>query len=150
MAHMIPIGLAVAGAAMSAGGTILGAKAEASSLRSEADQLDTQAGQFRASSQRQAMEERRQAGLAGSRALAIGAAQGGASDPTVMNLLAALEGEGSYRAAAALFEGEERARSNEVEANARRKEAKNVKRAGLISAASTILSSGSSLAQKYG
>lgn len=150
MAQALPIALAIAGSAMSAGGTILGANSQAGALKSEASQLDAQAGIFRASSQRQAMEERRQAGLAGSRALTLAAAQGGASDPTVMNIIANLSGEGEYRALTALYDGEEKARSNEVEANNRRKEAKNVKRAGYISAASTILQAGSTMASKYG
>lgn len=150
MAHAIPIALAVGGAALSAGGTILGANAEAKSLKGEANQLEQQAGQTRAASQRQAMEERRQSRFLQSRALAVGAATGGASDPTVVNAIAGLEGEGEYRALVRLYEGEEEGRGMEVEAKNRRKEAKNVKRAGYISAASQILKSGASMFERYG
>lgn len=151
MAEALPIALAVAGTAMSAGGTILGAKNEASALTSEADQLDAQAGVYRASSQREAMEQRRQATLTGSRALTLAAASGGgASDPTVMNILANISGEGEYRALTALYDGEEKARSNEFEAGTRRKEAKNTKTAGYIKAGSTILSAGATMADRYG
>jgi hypothetical protein len=94
MAQAIPIALAVGATALQAGGTIIGANAEAKSLRSEAAQLDAMAGQDRASSQREAVEQRRQARLLQSRALAVGAATGGAMDPTVVNTIADLEGEG--------------------------------------------------------
>lgn len=151
MAHAIPIGLAVAGAALSAGGSIISANSEAKELRREAVQLETNAGLERASSQRRAMEERRQAGLAASRGLAVAAASGGGvDDPTIVNLLAGIEGEGEYRALTALYEGEESARGMEAEAAARRRGAKSTKTAGLIKAGSTILSAGSSLYGRYG
>lgn len=151
MAQAIPIGLAVAGSALSAGSTILGANSEAKQLRSEAEQIDIQAGKERASSQRASIEERRQAAKVSSRALALAAASGaGASDPSVINNIAEIEGEGEYRALTALYNGEETARGQEFEADNRRKEAKNVKKAALVKAAGTILSTGSSLFGKYG
>lgn len=151
MAQAIPLGLAVAGTAMSAGGSILAANAEAKELRKEAEQLDAQAGLERATSQRSAIEERRQARLASSRGLAVAAASGGSvDDPSVLNALAGIEGEGEYRALSALYSGEETARGMEGEADARRRGAKSVKTAGYMKAASTILSSGGSLAGKYG
>lgn len=143
--------LLVAGTAVKAGGTILSANSQAKALRKEAQQLDIQAGAERATSQRSAMEERRQARLTASTALARAAASGaGASDPTVINLIAGLEGEGEFRALTQLYNGEEEARGLEAQARARRKEAKNAKRAGYIGAASTILSAGSTMADRFG
>ena len=140
-----------AGTAVSAGGTILGAKSEAKALRSEARQLDAKAGLERASSQRAAIEERRQAGLASSRTLALAAASGaGASDPTVINMMADLAGEGEYRALTALYQGEEEARGLESQAAMRRKEAKATKTAGYLKAAGTILNAGSSMYDRFG
>lgn len=150
MAQAIPIALMAASTAISAGGTILGSNAEAKQLRGESDQLIEMAGQDRASSQREAAEQRRQARLLQSRALAVGAATGGASDPTVVNILANLEGEGEYRALTALYEGEEAARSKEMQARARRREAKNTKRAGLINAGSQVLQAASTMYSRYG
>ena len=151
MAQAIPIGLAVAGTALSAGGTILGANAEARELRKEAAQLDIRAGLERASSHRQAIDERRQARLAASRGLAVAAASGGgADDPTVVNELAKIEGEGEFRALSALYSGEESARGTESEADAKRRAAKSTKKAGLIGAAGSVLSAGSSLYGRYG
>jgi len=140
--------LAVGGSLVSAGGTILGARSEAKALKKEAAQLEVQAGTERAISQRSAMEERRQARLVASRGVAVAAASGGGvDDPTVVNLLADIEGEGEYRALTALYNGEEEARGLEGQAKARRKEAKNVKRASYFKAASTILSSASGMAK---
>ena len=143
--------LAFAGPALKAGGTILGASSQAKTLKKEAAGLDRQAGLERASSQREAIEERRQSRLVQSRGLAVAAASGaGADDPTVVNLLANLEGEGEYRALTALYEGNERAIGMEDQARARRKEAKNIKTAGIINAASTMLGAGSSMYDRYG
>lgn len=143
--------LAFAGSAAKAGGTILGAANEARSLKKQAQGLDRQAGLERASSQREAIEERRQSRLVQSRGLAVAAASGGgADDPTVVNLIANLEGEGEYRALTSLYEGNERAIGMEDEARARRKEAKNIKTASYISAASTMLGAGSSMYDRYG
>ncbi len=150
MAQAIPIALAVGGAALQAGGTISASNAQAGQLRSQADQLDAAAVTDRASSHRAAVEQSRQARLLQSRALAVAASQGGGSDPTVVNILANLTGEGEFRALTALYEGEESARSKEVQAIARRKEAKNVKKAGLISAAGQVVSAGSTMFQRYG
>lgn len=73
---------------------------------------DRQAGVVIAASQRTAAEERRQADLIASRALAVAAASGGGvSDPTVVDILARTRGEGAFRAQVALYEGEERARA---------------------------------------
>lgn len=143
--------LQIAGSLISAGGTILGANSQAKQLRGEAAQLEVQAGQERASSQRQAIEERRQGRIASSRALAIAAASGGgADDPSVINAIANIEGEGEYRALTALYEGNSSGDDLVRQAAARRTEAKNVKRAALFKAAGTIIGAGSSLADRYG
>lgn len=72
-----------------------------------------------AASQRQALEEKRQAGLVASRALAVASASGaGVSDPTMVNLLAKNRGEGVYRANVALYEAAERSRQMRLAAAA--------------------------------
>lgn len=78
----------------------------------EARQQEQNAGQEQAAAQRKAEIERRNARLVASRALAVAGASGaGASDPTVINAIADLEGEGAYRAGLAIYEGEDRARA---------------------------------------
>ena len=147
MAHAI----LVAATAATAAGSILGAGSESKALRGEAAQLDYNAGQRRASSQRQAIDERRDADLAGSRALALAAASGGgADDPTVVNLVSGIHGEGEFRALTALYDGNTDAAQMEREADARRKEAKIAKRTGYLKAAGSILSSGSTLYDRFG
>lgn len=70
-----------------------------------------------AASQRTALEERRQADLVASRALAVAAASGGGvSDPTIVDILTRTKGEGAYRARVALYEGEARSRAMRVSA----------------------------------
>lgn len=150
MAQAIPLALSVAGPLLSAGGSIIGANSQANELRLQANQLDEQAGTDRASSQRRAIEERRQARLAQSRALAVAAASGGADDPSVVNAIAGIEGEGEYRALSALYEGETEARSKEAQAAANRRGAKDVKTAGALKAATSIIGMGSSLYDRYG
>lgn len=143
--------MAIGGAALKAGGSIFGGLSANKAAKAEARQLETQAGLERATSQRQAMEERRQARLLNSRALAVAAASGGgADDPSIVNLMSDIDGEGAYRALAALYEGETEAQGMEAQAKARRKEGKNAKIAGFINAGSSLLGAGSSMMEKYG
>ena len=85
-------------------------KAQRAAKEREAEQLDQNAVQTVAAAQRKAMEEKRRGDLVASRALAIAAAGGGASDKSVVNIISDLKGEGSYRAMLAMYEGEDRAR----------------------------------------
>jgi hypothetical protein len=150
-AAALPIALTVAGAGLMAGGSIIGGNSQAASLRAQADQLDVEAGADIASSQRKAMEERRQARLAGSRALALAASSGaGVDDPSVVNAIAGIEGEGEYRALVALYEGETSAQSKKAQAEANRRGAKSAKLAGILGAGGSVLSAGGSLAGRYG
>ena len=137
-------------AALGATGTILGfigsmgaassAKRAADRARMaaeiEAQQLTQQGGQAVAGSQREAWSERRKAELLASRGLAIAAASGGgAADPTVTKILANITGEGSYRAALALYAGEDRKRQLDFGAAARRYEGQSAVEAGSDTAA---------------
>ncbi len=150
MASAIPVALMAAGSLLSAGGSIIGANSEAKELRSQAAQLDAQAGLERASSQRAAIDEKRQARLLASRGLAVAAASGGgADDPSVVNALAGIEGEGEYRALTALYNGDQTASGMEADAAAKRRGAKSVKTAGWMKAGGSILSAGSSIADRY-
>lgn len=124
----------------------------------EAAQMDQAAGQQIASAQRAALEQRRRAALIVSRGLAVAAASGaGASDPTVANLLADVEGEGAYRAGVALYEGEERARQLSLGADAKRYEGEIMKQGGkdrqtayTIAGIGRGLAGGGSMFAKYG
>lgn len=105
--------------------------AEVSALASE-----QAAGQERATSQRAAIAVRKQQAVLSSKATAIAAASGaGALDPTIVNLLAGIEQEGSARAMGALFTGEERARGLEFDAALSRSGAAGERAAGAESLA---------------
>ncbi len=128
----------------------------------EAGQADYLAGQSRAIAQREAYEQRKTAALLSSKALANAAASGaGASDPTVVDLINGIQAEGTYRAALAMYEGEEQARNYTVTAQARRlggqsaaasrtAEGESIARASNLSMFSTLLRGSSSLLDRYG
>lgn len=168
------------GPALSIGGTLLSAssqrsqaKAASSQAEAQADaakksaeysavQYDYNAGQQRATSQREAEAQRHSAKLLASRALAVAAASGGgATDPTVTNIIGDIISQGAYRAALAMYEGEEEAKQSEYAAKtlratgqytaaARNAESKSISRASNLSTFGTILSGGASFASKYG
>jgi hypothetical protein len=163
--------LAIAATAITAVGTLVGGAVEADAARAEgkaaqqianfqARQMEQQAGQERAVSQREAIEQRRRARLAQSRALAIAAASGGGTGGTVQDILATLGAEGEMNAQAALYEGEEAARGLETQAAATRSQgryanvssrtaARNMRVSSYLSAAGTLMSDGSSFYSKY-
>lgn len=82
-----------------------------------ARQAERDAGLSIALSQRVALEERRKGDVLASRALAVAAASGGgASDPSVVNILTQTQGTAAYNAAIAHYEGESRARQLRMQA----------------------------------
>ena len=128
----------------------------------QAVQHEYLAGQVTAASQREAMQQEKTARLMASRALAVAAASGaGASDPTVTKIIADITGEGAYRAALAMYEGEEEAKFHRMSAEAAREtgmsvaaartaEGASIARASQLSMFSTILGGAGSWIDKYG
>lgn len=151
------IGLVVGAAstAVQASGTLSAGRAEqqaaaarAQALEHQAAQARQQAGQERASSQRSASEKRRLGKLLASRALAVAAASGaGAGDPTVELIVGDIGAEGEFRALSAQFEGEERARGLETQADLKIFESEQERRAG---AAALSASRGTAFAEVLG
>jgi hypothetical protein len=161
----------IAATAVQVAGTIISAQAQANQARMEgksqqqiaefqARQMQTRAGQERAVSQMQAVEERRRARLARSKALAIAGASGGGTGGTVNDILSDLTAEGELNAQAALYEGEEAARGLEMQAAGTRAEGKyanaasryasrNIKNASYLSAAGTTMQGAASFYSKY-
>ncbi len=93
------------------------AKNEANLAQFQSDQLRVSAGQAQAAGQRNAIDIERQTQLNASRALAVAASSGGgASDPTVVNLLAQNAADGAHRKAVALYEGDDQARTLNLQA----------------------------------
>ncbi len=124
----------------------------------EAEQYLINAGQTVASSQLQAAEARRQAGLVESRILAVAAAGGGgASDPTIINLISKTSARGAYNSAVALYQGEDQARSMRMAAAAKNYEGAMAEEAGYLkdqsyrsAAGMAVLKGAGSLFNKYG
>jgi len=149
MATALPIIAAVA-AGVQAAGTIASGMSVNAQAKNQAAQLEQNAGQARATSQRQAIQEQRQAGLAQSRGQAVAASSGaGASDPTVETIQDNIAGQGEYNSLAQLYSGEERARGLETDAADARLQGKQAQTSSYFKAGSTILSAGSSLYSKY-
>ena len=163
--NFLPIGLQIAGTvlqAKGAGDTAKGARRAGQRQRQakefEAAGLETAAGQAVAAGQQRSFEEQRRARLVASRAVALSAAGGGgATDPTVVKLLSDLEGEGAYRAAVQVYQGEEEARVLRQRAAGARYEGGMAEEAGAARAgayrtagAGALLSGGASLYAKYG
>lgn len=130
----------------------------------EATQLEQQAGQAVAVGQRENLEVQRLAKLTESRALALAAASGGgASAPTVVNLIGDIAKRGAYHGAVALYNGEEKARQLTLAAASKRYEGQIAEEAGQagelvaaseskaygMGAGAALLSGAGSLYEKY-
>lgn len=107
------------------------ARAAAASKEFEALQHEQNATTDIGAGQLRAADEQRKSRIVQSRALALAAASGGgASDPTVVNLISNLEAQGAYNAAVEMYQGEDRARHERMSANAARFEAASLRTAG--------------------
>lgn len=128
----------------------------------QATQLRAKANDTQASAQRQAIDQRKQAQLAISRATALAAASGGgAADPTVTNILGNLAGEGEYNALSTLYEGDTEAQgyrdqadeteqSGIFDAGAANQRASALSSAGTMTAIGSVAQGAGSFFSKYG
>lgn len=127
----------------------------------EAAQMRQNGNSARAASQRTAYDIDRQTQFVTSRALAVAAGSGGgASDPTVVQLIARDAGEGAYQKQLALYAGTDRARLDNEQADAKTYEGKStldnslqVGAAAYAGGAANLLKSqarGASLLQRFG
>lgn len=112
----------------------------------QAAQIRQNAGQVQASAQREAANVDRQAQYVASAALASAAASGGgASDPTVVNLIARNASEMAYRKSVALYEGDDKARAMALQAAATEYSGKAAKAQGVVSGLGSIYKAKTSL-----
>lgn len=158
-------GKANAGAQQAAQAAELAGQRQQQSDKFQADQMEVQAGQELAASQRAAQEQRRQAAFVASRAVAVaGASGGGVTDPTVANLIGDIQGEGAYRSALKIYQGEDNARQLRMGADAKTFEGsvavenagyqadayRTRGQTGMLSAVGSAFGTGASLFGKYG
>lgn len=147
----LAIAAMVAGTVLSAAGQVQQGNAANKAAQYQAQQLDVNAGQQRAVAQRQAINDRRAGRLAESKLQArAGASGAGAGDPTVINLAQDIGAQSEYNALTSLYDGEEKARGMEGEADMKRYEGKMAKKGATIGAISSTLSSFGSMRMKYG
>lgn len=156
--------LAVAGGALSAGGTLIGGAAASQAGQAghdasyfKATQEDMAAQESRAASQRSALDKDRETKLILSK-LQAGAASsgGGADDPTIVNLAHGIAGRGEYESLLDMYKGENRARGLQDEAtgsrltgDAQAAEGKAKQTASYLSAAGTLIGSAGSAYRTY-
>lgn len=130
------------GKLIEAAGHAYSGRAARKAAKIEAAQMIRKAGSTRATGQRAAAEEKRQARYVMSAARARAAASGGGvSDPTVVNIMADIEAQGEYNALSRLWEAEDEAIGLEQGARARRKEGKAQEILGYTRAVGTIVDS---------
>lgn len=126
----------------------------------EAQQLEQQGSIARNVGQQNAYDQQLKTSIVNSLALARAAASGaGASDPTVLHIMAQTAGEGAYRQAQALYEGEAqsrvatmRAAAARYEGNMAESDAASAQSGANFSALATVLDGGmktASMFQKY-
>lgn len=119
--------------------------------KKEARQLRRRAGLRRASGQRAANEERRDARYLASTARARAAAGGGnLADPTLVNIFADIEAEGEYNALSRLWDAEEMALGDEAAAKARKREGRTAEIMGYLKAGASIFENATGFGGKYG
>jgi hypothetical protein len=142
-------GMTAAGTVLSAGSQIGSGIAARRAGQFAGAQGDMAAGQAEAASQRTAADVTRRSNILQSKALANAAASGGgASDPTVTDVVSRIAGEGAYRSQLALYEGSDTARALRQRADVARYQGTLAERAGYIGAAGSALRGGATLLDK--
>lgn len=133
----------VAGTAITAGGTLMQGQAAKEAAAFESAQMERNAQIEAAASQRQAIEDRRQAELQMSRARAVAAASGGtATDIGVTEIMSRIDREGEFNALTSLYSGKESAIGLQQQAAGARFQGKAASKASKIQAVGTVLSGG--------
>jgi hypothetical protein len=157
MWEILPVAMAVIGSVMQGNAAATQGTRQRAAENFEAAQMEQQAGQSIAASQRAALEQERQGRFAGSRLQALAAASGGGTGGNVMDIMANLHAEASYRASIALYQGEERARQLRLAAAGKQYEGYLAEESGFarqkastISAIGAIGKGGASLYSRYG
>ena len=141
----------LSGAAISAYGTIAGGKAAREMGEIEKAQYYEKALKVEAVAQREAIAERDKAGLYKSRAKAVTAASGFASDdPGAARIQQDLDAQGEYNAMAALYSGYQQSKDLRNQGNVAEADGENAYKASKVSALTNLLQTGGSMFMSYG
>lgn len=144
MADPVTIGLIAGGTILQAGAQQQEGYALASRGKVQKALNEVAATQVIATGQRKALDEKRQAELMASRAIAVAAAGGATQD--IDHLLADISSEGIYRANVAMYEAETESETLKYEGMLAEEAGKEAQRASELGVYSTILSGGSKMA----
>lgn len=132
----------IAGGVASANSSMAMADASTKQAEYKAKQLEEQSNEARAASQRTAEDERHKEQIAGSTLQARAAASGaGATDDTVIKLDSDMASKGEYNALGELYNGENRARGIQMQADSSRFDGQ-IQKMGYESKATSSLISG--------
>lgn len=132
--------MAVLASTLSVLSKIQSGRAAAASGRIQLANARRKANQQRAEGQHQALEDRRQAKILASRAIAVAAAGGSPSDTGTARSIADIQGEGAYRAALSIYQGEEQATKTTTAGEIANFEAGQQRDAAFLDAGATIAS----------
>ena len=113
----LPLILAAAGTGLSLYGQYKQGKISAAMGRLRQQYANKAAQETVAAGQRAALEERRNAEILASRAIAVAAAGGRSGDASAAKIVTDIQGEGAYRAAVAMYDAEEQAKKIKFEGN---------------------------------
>lgn len=150
IATLISAGTAMAGAAVSAQGTLAAGKAAQQAANYEAAQLDIKAKEEQAASQREALEHKRKKDMALSEVQSKSAASGfSATDPTALAIADEISRYGTMQEQMAMYGGESRRTGIEAQAAGRRMEGAAARQGAKYSAVGTILGGVSTMASKF-
>lgn len=151
---MVTMAVGAVGTVLSAVGQMRSGQEQANAETYQADLAKQNATQIEATSQRQAIEERRKASFAVSRARAVAAASGGgATDPTVLNVEAGIAGQGEYNALSRLYTGKAEANQQRDARGIYQMQADQARSSGMMNGIGAIiggLSDAGSMYMKYG
>ena len=140
----------MAGPVTMALGSVYGGIMSKKAADAEAAQMESMSKEARAVGQYNALEKRREQELVESAALAQAASQGGASDPSVLDIFGDIAEQGERNFAMETFKGESQARGLEFGAEMKRFEANQALVSGFLGGAGTLASEGSKLYQNFG
>jgi hypothetical protein len=138
--QMMALALPIMGGLISGAGEIRAGQAAKQSADFQAEQMRRNADATESASQRAAAGELRKSQFIQSRALAVaGASGGGVLDPTVLNLVSGIAGEGALAAETELYNGRVNAQGMRTQAMATAYEGLQRKRASKIGALTSVI-----------
>jgi hypothetical protein len=141
---------ALASTAVGVFGTITAGNEQKAQYEYQAKVAEQKADEARAASQRDAISKRREGDIIQSRMRSVAAAQGGLSDPSVIDAFGDVESEVSFAREQDIYAGEQQGRGYEDAAAMARFNAKNAVKAAKIGAAGELFKGATSMYDRFG